>query len=117
MSVRITPFERGAQRAVILQASAMLALLAYGLIVDPDTGRNGIPCLWKTLFGFNCPGCGLSRAGALLLHGRLREAVTMNWLIVPFVIVWVRHFMVQMLDWRGTPTRIRMLRRNVRWQN
>lgn len=96
MAVRVTPFPREAQRAVILRVAAMLALIAYGLIVDPDTGKNSIPCLWKTFLGFECPGCGLSRAGALLLHGRLREAAARNWIIFPFAIVLTRQFLVQL---------------------
>jgi hypothetical protein len=65
----------------------LVALFSYGLLVDPDKGTGGIPCLWKTLFGINCPGCGLSRAGAFLLRGRFAEAARMNWLIFPFAIV------------------------------
>jgi Protein of unknown function (DUF2752) len=72
-------------RPLINRITIMAALLAYALIVDPDTGYRGIPCVWKNLFGFECPGCGLSRAGALLLRGRVHEAVHSNWLIFPFV--------------------------------
>lgn len=74
-------------RAMVIRVSIMAALLAYGSIVDPDTGNGGVPCLWRTLFGFECPGCGLSRAGALLLRGRFPEAAHANWLIFPFI--WV----------------------------
>ena len=69
----------------MLPASLLVvALLVYGYIVDPQTGVGGLPCLWKTVFGFTCPGCGLSRAGALLLRGYLEEAVAANWRIIPF---------------------------------
>jgi hypothetical protein len=75
----------GSNRSAINRALIITALLAYGLMVNPETGHGGIPCLWKTLFGFECPGCGLSRAGALLLRGRVQEAARANWLIFPFV--------------------------------
>jgi len=66
--------------------------LAYGIIVDPATGHHGIPCLWKTVFGVTCPGCGLTRAWAFLLRGRWREAGEMNRLIFPLLLVYVGHF-------------------------
>ena len=117
MSYRVAVFERERWRAALFGVGAMLALLAYGLILDPDTGRNGVPCLWKTFFGFRCPGCGLSRAGALLLRGRLREAVTTNFLIAPFVFVFVRQVFMRIAEWIKALRQIRLLRRNARWQN
>ena len=80
------------KRALMMWFAGACVLLVYGLIVDPDTGSGGVPCLWKSLFGLDCPGCGLSRAGALLLHGRVHEAASRNWLIFPFGIVFVWKF-------------------------
>ena len=57
-------------------------LVVYGFMVNPVTGHGGIPCLWHLCFGLNCPGCGLSRADAFLIHGCLRQAVVRNWLIL-----------------------------------
>lgn len=65
----------------------MPALAFYGWIVDPSTGHGGLPCLFKLLLGFTCPGCGLSRADALLVRGELGEALAANWLILPIWIV------------------------------
>jgi Protein of unknown function (DUF2752) len=76
-----------ATRRVSLRLAALPALTGYGLMVDPSTGAGGLPCLWKLAFGVACPGCGLSRASALLVRGRLTEAIAMNWLIVPVVAV------------------------------
>lgn len=61
------------------------ALICYGLLVDPETGRGGLPCLWQLATGSGCFGCGLSRAGALLLRGHPAQAAAMNWLIFPAV--------------------------------
>jgi hypothetical protein len=79
-----------ARKITLLLAIPCLALV-YGLVVDPETGRHGIPCLWKTLFGITCPGCGLTRAWAMLLRGRWHEAARMNWLIYPVVVVYLEH--------------------------
>jgi hypothetical protein len=50
----------------------------------------GIPplCPMRTAFGWSCPGCGMTRAMALALHGRFVEATAMFplWFVVaPFV--------------------------------
>jgi hypothetical protein len=116
MTVRVIQFQQEAQRAIILRFAVMLALIAYGLLVDPDTGKNGIPCLWKTFFGFDCPGRGLSRAGALLLHGRFREAAIKNWVIFPFVIVLTRQFLVQLWELAKSFDCIRLLGRSQKCQ-
>lgn len=63
------------------------ALALYGIGVDPESGAGGLPCLWKWATGSNCLGCGLSRAGALLLRGRWADAAAMNWLIFPVLML------------------------------
>lgn len=44
-----------------------------------------IPCIWKTVFGFNCPGCGLTTASIYLLKLDIKKAFESNWLI--FIII------------------------------
>ena len=47
------------------------------------------PCPWASLFGIPCPGCGLSRAAALLIHGDLHSALLLHPLspvLVPLVL-------------------------------
>lgn len=36
-----------------------------------------LPCINKTLFGFECMGCGLQRSAALLIRGQFTEAFIM----------------------------------------
>lgn len=38
----------------------------------------GVPCLFRTMTGWDCPLCGSTRLGAALLHGHLAEAFTWN---------------------------------------
>lgn len=75
------------RRARGVRLLGLPALVLYALAVDPHSGAGGLPCLWKTVSGVNCPGCGLSRAAALLIRGFPAEAVAMNLLIAPLVIV------------------------------
>ena len=44
-----------------------------------------IPCLWKTFFGFSCPGCGLTTAFVKLVQFDVIGAFQVNYLI--FVII------------------------------
>lgn len=36
-----------------------------------------LPCINKSLFGFDCPGCGMQRSFALLCQGQFTEAFLM----------------------------------------
>jgi hypothetical protein len=44
-----------------------------------------IPCLWKSMFGVKCPGCGLTTAFISLIGLDYSKAFENNWLI--FLIV------------------------------
>jgi Protein of unknown function (DUF2752) len=51
-----------------------------------------IPCIWKSAFGFQCPGCGLTTAFISLLDLNFKNAFDSNWLIfiiVPFGIYYI----------------------------
>jgi hypothetical protein len=40
-----------------------------------------IPCIWKTLFGIHCPGCGLTTAFIHLLKLDVLKAFNSNWMV------------------------------------
>ena len=44
-----------------------------------------IPCIWKSILGFNCPGCGLTTAFISLMQLNFYHAFEANWLI--FIII------------------------------
>jgi hypothetical protein len=44
-----------------------------------------IPCIWKSIFGIHCPGCGLTTAFISLIELNFKNAFETNWLI--FIIV------------------------------
>lgn len=46
----------------------------YSLLIAE---QNMLPCLSKSLLGFDCPGCGLQRSVVFLLHGEFWEAFKM----------------------------------------
>lgn len=61
----------------IAAIAAVLFSLAAILVFTFDP-----PCLFHSLTGYQCPGCGATRAARLLLQGELREAFRMNALFV-----------------------------------
>jgi hypothetical protein len=78
-----------------LCASGAVGLCAGGLgfvyLVDPNsTTMNPYPrCLFKAATGFDCPGCGGTRALYSLLHGDIAGAADHNiivFIMVPFVL-------------------------------
>ena len=67
-------------------APGALVVLAAGVVLyacPPDQYAFYPKCLFKTLTGWACPGCGGLRAAHELLHGRVGEALRLN----PFMMV------------------------------
>jgi hypothetical protein len=46
-----------------------------------------IPCLWKSIFHIDCPGCGLQRSVFLLFRGDLAESLRMYWATIPILLM------------------------------
>ncbi|HQQ77691.1 MAG TPA: DUF2752 domain-containing protein [Thermoanaerobaculia bacterium] len=61
---------------LILGTAAIAAAVLF--FFDPATTRFYPPCLFKTVLGTQCPGCGSLRAAHQLLHGNLEEAWRLN---------------------------------------
>src|SRR5512133_78542 len=49
--------------------SLVLGLIGAAQIGLVTSGAPGFPCPFKAMFGIPCPGCGVSTAVSLLLHG------------------------------------------------
>lgn len=50
-------------------ASLLVLFIPFGFLARANNGfadGGGIPCVWRYLIGFPCPGCGLTRAFASL---------------------------------------------------
>ncbi len=44
-----------------------------------------IPCIWQSIFGIHCPGCGLTTAFISIIEFDFKNAFKTNWLI--FIII------------------------------
>ena len=73
----------------------VLSASVYAFIFEP--GKSGIfpACMFRTLTGLACPGCGSTRALHQLLHGHVANAFVLNPLlliVLPILLyVLVRH--------------------------
>ena len=75
--------------SVIAIWSLILAGAAYLFVFEP--GKTGIfpSCLFRFLTGYQCPGCGSTRALHQLLHGHVVAAFELNpffLLAIPFLL-------------------------------
>jgi hypothetical protein len=59
--------------ALLVAAPIVFFLLPFELI---EHGPN--LCLFKATIGWTCPGCGMTRALHLLMHGELSRSVSFN---------------------------------------
>ncbi|MBW1296795.1 DUF2752 domain-containing protein [Aquimarina litoralis] len=68
----------------------MFFLVQYYYVHDPEshTGEGFFPsCIFHSLTGYHCPGCGSQRAVHDLLNGRILQALQHNLLFVILAIV------------------------------
>lgn len=70
--------------AVILTGAVVL--IVFYALVDPGASPFMPKCLFNTITGMKCPGCGSQRAVHALLNGDIRAAWDYNALIVAGVI-------------------------------
>lgn len=73
----VTVSARGVLVAPLAAGCCLVAGAAYVGTVDPDRGAF-VPCPFRTLTGWWCPGCGLTRAVHHVLRGDLVQALRYN---------------------------------------
>lgn len=62
-------------------ASLAVLFIPFGFLAranDGFTDGGGIPCIWRSLTGYPCPGCGLTRAFAAISNFNLLESIRFN---------------------------------------
>lgn len=69
-----------ARWGLVLAFAAWTAVIVFG---NPDT--DGIPCLFTSVTGYACAGCGLQHAVHHFAHGRIADALAAN-LLAPLLI-------------------------------
>ena len=78
------------RRSLMAIAAIVIVVAAVALyMIDPATCRWAPKCIFHTLTGWQCPGCGISRAAHAALHGHLAEAIRYNWFFlvsIPYLL-------------------------------
>lgn len=65
-------------------AAALLAFTVYVYFSDPFAGEGSVTlCAFHAITGLDCPGCGMTRAAWLLMHGHPIESLKQN----PFLFI------------------------------
>src|SRR5438067_7322505 len=103
---------RARRRLLLLAALAVPAGLFLLYRFAPTEGSLYPRCVFHTVTGLHCPGCGTTRCLHALLHGQLRQAAAYNalaLLALPFLLVWAARRALAFL--RGVPVRARPLPR------
>lgn len=107
-------------RVLAVTLGVFVAVILAILLYERGPSGNGLlpGCLFHRLTGFDCPGCGMTRATHAALHGRLGEAIRFNPLgviVLPVVLVISA---VQIPAWlrdRPLPIRFKVSQRGVWW--
>lgn len=74
------------KRIKYLFLSIIVGLIYAGFV--SFTGY-GVPCLFKVVTGWDCPGCGITRMLVSILHGNLYEAFHVNpvlFCLIPYIL-------------------------------
>ena len=83
----------------------MLAGAAYVAVDDPSDGGAFLPCPFRAVTGWWCPGCGLTRATHHLLRGDLAQALRFNLFVVVILTGLALTWSVWTLQAAGRPIR------------
>ncbi|HEV3256708.1 MAG TPA: DUF2752 domain-containing protein [Gemmataceae bacterium] len=104
----VSPGPSARRRWTALAASAVCALAAGLLYWLPPTEGSLYPrCLFHSLTGLHCPGCGTTRCLHALLHGDVCAAAAQNLLtlgLLPLVLWWgFRHWLAALTGSKVKP--------------
>ncbi|MGB6220948.1 DUF2752 domain-containing protein [Haloferula sp.] len=94
--------------SVVLGVLALMAGVAFWLnAFGPEAMPFG--CLFHTLTGWHCPGCGMTRASHAVLEGRFFEALRYNPVGIIVIPLLILVLLVRAYYWvRGIPPRWKM---------
>jgi hypothetical protein len=84
----------------ILATTALAVVAGFWILRtwDPNVDGNFFPkCIFKAVSGYDCVGCGLTRALHALAHGDVLRALEMN----PLIVLMVPLIPLMVLDARG----------------
>lgn len=75
-----------AYASMLARALLLPAVLIYVILIRIAPANGGIPCLFKTVFGIECWGCGITRALSALLNADFRDSFAYNPMGLPVIM-------------------------------
>jgi hypothetical protein len=88
----------------------VIAYFLFSIILNITFGIDiCIPCLWKSVFGFHCPGCGITTAFISIMNLDFIKAIQSNWLIfiiIPFGTYYIIYDFIQFIEKQNKQTHI-----------
>jgi Protein of unknown function (DUF2752) len=100
----VTAWPIAERRGAFLAAALLIGVAgAWVLYTYPPVTSGFYPqCAFRSMTGFDCPGCGTTRALHALLHGHIGEALRLN----PFLFAVMALIGFSLPGWlRGEPPR------------
>ena len=88
----------------IILSIAFLYIIISIILKSTSVIDITIPCLWTTIFGMKCPGCGLTTASVELTHFRFKEAFGINPLVYIVVPAFAYYIISDYLKFRKKHT-------------
>ncbi|MDC7293521.1 MULTISPECIES: DUF2752 domain-containing protein [unclassified Butyrivibrio] len=86
------------KRLTLVARTIVPLLILFIIYVVVFTGFGiGLPCIFRTITGLKCPGCGMSHALAAMVHGDFGEAAGENVLSVSLLPVLVVFFIFRFI--------------------
>ena len=72
------------REVILLKIAAVYVFIPLALFAVPLSTFESLPsvCLYKNIFGRECPGCGMTRAALYLIHLRFADAFAFNRMII-----------------------------------
>ncbi len=76
----------------------ILVLVVLFFVADPSKSVLFPRCVFNSLTGYYCPGCGSQRAIHSLLHFNLAGVVQNNFLLLPAIVLIIYHYSRALLN-------------------
>lgn len=89
-------------RILIVAGAAIAALAGAVYLYFHNPHSYPLPCVFYSLTGFYCPGCGAGRAGYSLLHGRFLDAFCYNPVMTVLLPLLALYVAARAIDWAIT---------------
>ena len=109
MTATVTSADRGSLAplaAPIACGCCLLAGAAYVAADDPSDGGAFLPCPFRALTGWWCPGCGMTRATHHLLRGNVTQALHYNLFVIVILLALSATWLVWLLSSAGRSIRV-----------